>query len=104
MFSYCYLFTPECTCSIDGSRELLCNRLEGSCDCLNNVVGDSCDQCAVNTFNLQPHIGCSECGCHVNGSVSLQCLDNGTCECIEGATGDKCTMCSPVNFKFPICR
>lgn len=50
-----------------------CDKQTGACPCRPNVVGDNCDQCAVNHWNLGMDDGCEACECHPQNSFSLHC-------------------------------
>ena len=57
-----------------------------------------------------------ECMCNANGSISLDCDDNGQCLCKDGFTGTKCfdckpyiigqacDSCEPFYFNYPNCE
>nr|XP_057947713.1 laminin subunit alpha-2 isoform X3 [Doryrhamphus excisus] len=64
-----------CTCSILGSDSETCDLdrgvcacadRTGKCSCKENVIGDNCDRCKLNTFGLsvQNPLGCSKCYCY----------------------------------------
>jgi len=50
-----------------------CDTLTGRCHCQTNVIGDTCDRCAENTFNFSVSAGCQPCHCHIHGSRSQAC-------------------------------
>ncbi|KAL7985366.1 hypothetical protein Chor_003936 [Crotalus horridus] len=64
----------ECACNILGSRRNMpCDDESGRCFCLPNVVGEKCDECAVNHWKIASGEGCWPCNCHPQNSLSLQC-------------------------------
>ena len=71
---FCILST-ECVCNELGTNKSMgaCNRVTGQCPCLPNVVGVSCDQCDVNTWDLGNPLGCQSCDCDGLGSTNSQC-------------------------------
>ena len=46
----------------------------------------------------------ADCGCNMDGSLTLQCNENGKCECKANITGEKCDRCANDNISFPICN
>ena len=38
---------------------------------------------------------CDPCNCNPEGSVGLNCGNDGRCVCLPGITGDKCDQCQP---------
>ncbi|KAE8622758.1 hypothetical protein XENTR_v10005363 [Xenopus tropicalis] len=85
----------KCTCNPQGmERDQPCDSETGQCKCLPNVLGQRCDQCATNHWNLASGRGCERCGCHPRNSYSLQCNQaTGQCLCREGFGGRFCTEC-----------
>lgn len=66
---------PQCTlCSCDkrGANEKICDSNSGKCFCKVNTIGESCDQCKADSFNLDENnpLGCSKCWC---SGVSNNC-------------------------------
>ena len=56
---WCNGFFSVCTCNTEGTEAATCglgtgncscNDESGACDCIANVVGNACDQCAANHF------------------------------------------------------
>ena len=45
----------------------------------------------------------ADCGCNMDGSLTLQCNENGKCECKANITGEKCDRCANDNISFPNC-
>merc|ERR1719239_88250 len=95
----------ECVCNELGTNKSMgaCNRVTGQCPCLPNVVGVSCDQCDVNTWDLGNPLGCQSCDCDGLGSTNSQCnLLDGRCDCVDGRGGDKCADCEDLNYGDPL--
>ncbi|XP_041417679.1 laminin subunit beta-2 isoform X1 [Xenopus laevis] len=92
----------KCTCNYLGtepnqcpSREdCMCDRTSGQCHCLPNVMGQNCDRCSPNFWNMASGKGCQPCNCDPNHSFSLACNEfTGTCLCRPGFGGITCTDC-----------
>ncbi|XP_005987722.1 laminin subunit beta-3 [Latimeria chalumnae] len=85
----------RCVCNPLGSRSGgTCEEETGHCVCLPNVIGQACDQCAANYWNMISGQGCQPCGCDPANSYSLQCNQfTGQCLCKPGFGGLKCTAC-----------
>uniref|UniRef100_A0A8C6X8Z0 Laminin subunit beta 3 n=1 Tax=Naja naja TaxID=35670 RepID=A0A8C6X8Z0_NAJNA len=83
----------ECACNILGSRRNVpCDDETGRCFCLSNVVGEKCDECAVNHWKIASGEGCWPCNCHPQNSLSLHCNQfTGQCQCREGYGGLTCS-------------
>ncbi|NXO02892.1 LAMB3 protein, partial [Rhinopomastus cyanomelas] len=83
----------RCTCNALGTRQdVPCDDETGRCFCLPNVVGDDCDQCAAEHWQMGSGRGCQPCGCHPQGSSSPHCNQfTGQCPCREGFTGRTCS-------------
>ncbi|NWU97041.1 LAMB3 protein, partial [Upupa epops] len=83
----------RCSCNALGARQdMPCDDETGRCFCLPNVVGDDCDQCAAEHWDMGSGRGCRPCGCHPQGSSSLHCNQfTGQCPCREGFTGRTCS-------------
>lgn len=50
-----------------------CNRENGQCSCLPNVIGPRCYECAPYFFNLTSGKGCEPCLCDPTGSIDDLC-------------------------------
>ncbi|XP_071494817.1 LOW QUALITY PROTEIN: usherin-like [Diadema antillarum] len=96
--------TP-CSCNtpgtVNGSRT--CDTVTGQCECKANVLGQTCNSCAPNTFNLSATNvdGCTSCGCDAAGTqlgasgAVLVCDQNsGQCSCLTNRIGRQCDMCA----------
>ncbi|NXL56178.1 LAMB3 protein, partial [Chordeiles acutipennis] len=83
----------RCTCNVLGTRQdVPCDDETGRCFCLPNVVGNDCDQCAAEHWEMGSGRGCRPCGCHPQGSRSPHCNQfTGQCPCREGFTGRTCS-------------
>ncbi|NWS48167.1 LAMB3 protein, partial [Probosciger aterrimus] len=83
----------RCTCNVLGTRQdMPCDDETGRCFCLPNVVGNDCDQCAGEHWDMGSGHGCQPCGCHPHGSHSPHCNQfTGQCPCREGFTGRTCS-------------
>lgn len=54
-------------------QDMPCDDETGRCFCLPNVVGNDCDQCAAEHWDMGSGRGCRSCGCHPQGSRSPHC-------------------------------
>ncbi|XP_075377879.1 laminin subunit beta-3 isoform X5 [Mycteria americana] len=83
----------RCTCNVLGTRQdMPCDDETGRCFCLPSVVGNNCDQCAAEHWDIGSGRGCQPCGCHPRGSRSPHCNQfTGQCPCREGFTGRTCS-------------
>ncbi|NXU83000.1 LAMB3 protein, partial [Xiphorhynchus elegans] len=83
----------RCTCNALGTRQdMPCDDETGRCFCLPNVVGNDCDQCAAEHWDMGSRQGCQPCDCHPRGSRSPHCNQfTGQCPCREGFTGRTCS-------------
>lgn len=89
----------ETDCNRDGSESY--DSSTGQCICKTNVIGEKCDQCAVNTFGLKSGKGCSDCQCDPVGSESESCDEiTGACVCKPGVGGTRCNECLPDHWNF----
>ncbi|KAJ8038876.1 Laminin subunit beta-1 [Holothuria leucospilota] len=111
-----YDFGPEgctaCNCSETNSISQACDYITGQCPCKNgvaeagqenvqNLIGDlQCGSCLVNHYPSADGEGCLPCNCSQEGSLNLQCDDDGICSCKDTIGGDKCDMCLPGFYAF----
>ena len=78
---------------------------DGLCNCKNNVLGKTCNNCQKGFWNLTQDNddGCQQCTCNVNGSVNDDICahrPDGDCECKIAVTGEKCEFCKPGYWGF----
>ena len=96
----------NCDCDGTGSKEYMCDKYYGGCDCKSLVVGRRCDSCAPASYGFSSS-GCNRCECHHAGSKDEFCdQDSGQCECNtdQPTFGRKCDECKPGYWNFPDCR
>ncbi|CAH8537923.1 unnamed protein product [Dicrocoelium dendriticum] len=94
-----------CNCYVLGSLhegKMGCDRNNGQCPCLPNVIGPRCYECAPGYFNLTSGKGCEPCRCDPTGSLGDMCnpLD-GQCQCRPERSGRKCDQCRPMFYGDP---
>ncbi|MCJ8741639.1 hypothetical protein PDJAM_G00072970 [Pangasius djambal] len=102
----------RCTCMRLGTDQeycsaevCYCDKQTGACPCRPNIVGNNCDQCAANHWNLGVDDGCEACECHPQNSISSHCnLISGQCHCRPGFGGKQCTECELFNWGDPAVR
>ncbi|KAA0189501.1 Laminin beta chain, partial [Fasciolopsis buskii] len=79
-----------------------CNRGNGQCPCLPNVVGARCYECSPGYFNLTSGRGCEPCQCDMSGSLDQHCDSvNGQCRCKSDRSGRKCDQCRRLFYGSP---
>ncbi|XP_069813789.1 laminin subunit beta-4 [Dendropsophus ebraccatus] len=90
-------------CSIyEEVGECVCDRTTGQCPCLPNVVGISCDTCAIGYWGFTNGKGCQPCDCYLNNSYGNQCNQfTGQCQCKPKYTGKKCDQCEENHYGNP---
>ncbi|XP_010125018.1 PREDICTED: laminin subunit beta-4 [Chlamydotis macqueenii] len=85
-----------------GDAACLCDPATGACPCLPNVVGATCDQCALGYWDLSSGKGCQICDCDPKNSQSNQCNQlTGQCPCKLGYSGRCCNECDENYFGNP---
>ena len=76
---------------------------KGICDCLSNVTGSKCNECAPMHYGIFPGEGCRPCDCDPVGSISLACNDlTGQCSCKNHVTGRQCNECEPGYYNLTV--
>ncbi len=77
---FCFVLSSGCMCHLVGSSRQRCvdglcecDRVSGQCPCLPGVVGQHCDRCAPNTWNINSGKGCQPCQCHPDHSYTSSC-------------------------------
>ncbi|XP_016138633.1 laminin subunit beta-2-like [Sinocyclocheilus grahami] len=105
----------KCTCNFLGTErsqclsrdECVCQRATGQCQCLPHVIGQTCDHCAPNYWNLASGQGCETCGCDPNNAYTSACNEfTGQCQCRVGFGGKTCKDCQENHWGDPrvLCR
>ncbi|MBN3300897.1 LAMB1 protein, partial [Amia calva] len=100
-----YLGTANDTCPSAGDCH--CDLNNGQCQCLPNVIGKNCDQCAPDTWNLASGTGCESCACHESHSLGSSCNEScisqltGHCSCRPGFGGRTCGDCKELYWGNP---
>ncbi|XP_071844628.1 laminin subunit alpha-2-like isoform X3 [Apostichopus japonicus] len=93
----------DCGCFTRGTIDSsdVCNTTTGQCPCKMATTNRECDLCLAGYFNLSAENpnGCTECGCDVGGSTSLECdRVTGECRCRRSVTGRQCSRASAESF------
>ncbi len=91
----------DCQCNPLGSENVQCDPA-GRCRCRPGVIGDKCDRCAPNHYELST-TGCKMCSCNSIGSFdSPPVCDprDGSCRCKANVEGMNCDKPKPGYFNL----
>uniref|UniRef100_A0AAX7TZM5 Laminin, beta 1a n=1 Tax=Astatotilapia calliptera TaxID=8154 RepID=A0AAX7TZM5_ASTCA len=100
----------KCVCNRLGSvpsscpsSDCHCDRSSGQCHCLPNVVGQHCDRCAPDTWNMATGTGCLLCELYNRRSDGIFICSqiSGQCSCHTGFGGRMCSECKELFWGDP---
>lgn len=83
-----FLLSVECMCHSAGTvpqacsstDDCQCDQLTGQCPCQPNVVGQNCDRCTADTWNITSGTGCQLCDCDPVHSSGSSCNEASHCD------------------------
>lgn len=94
------MYILACNCDPVGSEDSACDRFTGQCSCKPNVSFRTCNACIKDFYGIESKLGCRDCLCNKNGSLSSQCRQDGQCLCHNSTVGFKCDRCRENYFNF----